>query len=189
MPNPLLLFTILFASASLTAAEPHSRPETWASTVSCKNLGNCHQLDSKVYRSSQPGRKGFEEAIHLGIKNVLNLRNHHSDEDETRGLKIKTFRVEMNAGDIKEDQIVDALKIIKNSDGPILVHCWHGSDRTGMVCAAYRIVFQNWTREAALDEMVNGGFGYHKSIYRNIARWIQNADFDAIRKKVSAPQP
>jgi protein tyrosine/serine phosphatase len=186
MRNFLLLFSILLAT-SLTAAEPHSRSETWAVSVPCENLGNCHRLDSKAYRSSQPSRKGFKEAIQLGIKNVLNLRDHHSDDDETRGLNIKTYRVQMEAGDIKEEQLIAALKIIKNSDGPILIHCWHGSDRTGLVCAAYRIVFQDWTREAALDELVNGGFGYHKSIYKNITRWIENSDFEALKKKVFAP--
>lgn len=93
----------------------------------------------------------------------------------------------MEAGDIREDDVVKALKIIKSAEGPVLVHCWHGSDRTGLVCASYRIIFQNWTKQAALDELINGGYGYHKSIYKNIARWIEHADVEALKKKIFEP--
>lgn len=179
----LILFLVGF---SLGAAEPRLRPEHWATPVLSKNLDNWFQLDQRVYRASQPDRKGFQDAIQFGIKNVLNLRDNHSDDSETKGLKIKTYRMEMEADDIVEKDLVAALRIIKNSDGPILIHCWHGSDRTGLLCASYRMVFQDWTKEAATDELVNGGFGYH-SIYKNITKWIKDADVEALKKKVFAP--
>ena len=49
----------------------------------------------------------------------------------------------MNAGKVSQEQLIDALRIIKNRKGPVLLHCWHGSDRTGATVAAYRIVFNN----------------------------------------------
>lgn len=178
--------TTFFLAFSLFADDPKIRPESWAAPVNSKILGNWHQLDQKVYRAAQPSRKGFEEAIKLGITNVINLRDYHSDTSETKGLRIKAFRVEMRAGNIKEKDLINALRIIKNSDGPILIHCWHGSDRTGLLCAMYRILFQNWTKEAATDELVNGGFGYH-SYYKNITKWIKDADVEALKKKIFAP--
>lgn len=181
---PVLTWLIL--AISLNAAEPRLRPENWATPIISENLDNWHRLDQKVYRSAQPSRKGFEDAINFGIKNVLNLRDNHSDDSEARGLKIKTHRIEIEADDIFEKDVVAALKIIKNSDGPILIHCWHGSDRTGLVCAMYRIVFQNWTKDAAIDELVNGEFGYH-AIYKNIKEWIKDSDVEALKKKVFAP--
>ena len=39
------------------------------------------------------------------------------------------------------------------SNGPVLVHCWHGSDRTGCVCASHRIIFSGWSREQANAEL------------------------------------
>ncbi|MEO5804266.1 MAG: tyrosine-protein phosphatase [Verrucomicrobiota bacterium] len=181
----LFFLQLIFVATGLAASEPRLRPENWAAPLLSENLGNWHQLDQKVYRSSQPDRRGFEDAIKLGIPNVLNLRDNHSDDAEAKGLKIKTYRVEMNAGTIKERDLIKALKIIKNSNGPILIHCWHGSDRTGLLCAMYRIVFQNWTKEAAADELVNGGFGYHE-IYKNITRWIKDADVEELKKKIFA---
>ncbi len=42
--------------------------------------------------------------------------------------------------------------------GPILVHCLHGNDRTGIVIAAYRILINGWTVEKAKNEMYAHGF-------------------------------
>ncbi|HEX7917405.1 hypothetical protein [Rudaea sp.] len=49
----------------------------------------------------------------------------------------------------------------------MLIHCWHGADRTGVVCAAYRMVVQGWSKADARAEMFDGGFGYH-AVWRNI---------------------
>ncbi len=181
-----LLFNLLVLTSTLFAAEPRLRPESWARPVISVPLKNWFQLDEKVYRASQPDRDGFKDAVKFGIKNVLNLRDHHSDNSEAKGLEIKLHRVEMEADDVIEKDLIAALKIIKNSDGPILIHCWHGSDRTGLLCAMYRIVFQNWTKDAAIDELINGGYGYHK-MYDNLPRWIENMNAMQFRQKVFAP--
>jgi len=49
----------------------------------------------------------------------------------------------MAAGSITSDQVIAALRIITLSKYPVLVPCWHGSDRTGTVSAMYRTVFQH----------------------------------------------
>lgn len=182
----ILLLNLLFLTSALFAAEPRLRPETWARPVVSDRLDNWYQLDEKVYRASQPDRDGFKDAIKFGIKNVLNLRDNHSDNSEAKGLKIKLHRVEMEADDVIEKDLIAALKIIKNSDGPILIHCWHGSDRTGLVCAMYRITFQNWSKEEAIDELLNGGYGFHK-MYDNLPSWIQNVDVAKFKSKIFSP--
>ena len=85
--------------------------------------------------------------------------------------------------DINEEQLIEALRIIKNRKAPIVIHCHHGSDRTGAVCALYRVVFQNVSKEDAIHEMTEGGFGFHR-IYKNIIRRIKEADIEQIRRKV-----
>ena len=89
----------------------------------------------------------------------------------------------MDAGDFNDKNIIDALKAIADAPKPILIHCRHGSDRTGVVVAMYRIVFQNWTKEEALDELMNGGYGFH-TYYKNIPEYIKNVNVESIRKGI-----
>ena len=157
-----------------------ARPATWATAVPAKHLKNLYHLDTKVYRAAQPSKKGFQELANLGITNVLSLRDYHSDDDGKKfGLALS--RVRMEAGDITTAQVVAALRIIQASEGPILIHCWHGSDRTGLVSAMYRIVLQGWSKDAAIDELTHGGYGYH-TLYKNIPEFIRQADIAEIRK-------
>lgn len=180
-----IFLQLILLNSALLGAESRLRPETWARPVVSDRLSNWYQLDQKVYRASQPNRDGFKDVIEFGIKNVLNLRDYHSDRSEAKGLKIKLHRVEMEAHNVVEGDLIKALKIIKNAEGPVLIHCWHGSDRTGLLCAMYRITFQNWSKEDAIDELINGGFGYHK-MYDNLPTWIHKVDVDKFREKIFA---
>ncbi len=169
----------LKSAASATAGQ---RPATWAAPVFSERIGNFYRLDDKVYRSEQPDRKGFEELKAIGIRNILSLREFHSDDDG-REAGLTLYRVRMEAGDITIEQVVEALRIIRNAEGPILIHCWHGSDRTGLVSAMYRIVFQGWPKEDAIDELMHGGYGYH-AMYKNIPEFIRQADIEQVKQGV-----
>ncbi len=159
------------------------RPAAWATPVPAQHLKNFYKLDDKVYRAAQPNKKGFQELRALGITTVLDLRDYH-DDDAGREIGLRVFRVKMDAGGVTVGQVVEALTIIENAKGPVLIHCWHGSDRTGLVSALYRIVFQGWSKEDAVDELEHGGYGYH-SFFRNIPDFIKHADIEAIRRRVS----
>lgn len=43
--------------------------------------------------------------------------------------------------------------IAKRPQQTIFIHCWLGSDRTGVFLAAYRIAFEHWSPKQALAEM------------------------------------
>jgi tyrosine-protein phosphatase SIW14 len=158
-----------------------TRPLNWAQAILGAESKNLYQIDVKLFRSAQPDDDQNHELVSLGIKDILNLREHHADNDDIDIDDITLHRVKMNAGEIKDQQIIAAMRIIKQAKGPVLVHCWHGSDRTGIVVAMYRILFQDWSKQQAIDELVNGGYGYHASFYPNIVEYIQQVDLDKIK--------
>jgi protein tyrosine phosphatase (PTP) superfamily phosphohydrolase (DUF442 family) len=43
-----------------------------------------------------------------------------------------------NAGKINDRFVVVAMRTIAHAEKPILIHCQHGSDHTGVVTAMYR---------------------------------------------------
>jgi protein tyrosine/serine phosphatase len=182
----IAVLILALSIATLSAAEQQARPAEWATPVPAASLKNVYKLDEKVYRSAQPDRKGFEELKRLGIRNVLSFRDHHADDRNAKGLGLTLYRVKMEAGEIRDEQVVEALRIIRTAKGPIAIHCWHGSDRTGLISAMYRILFQNWSKEEAIEELMKGGYGYH-SLYRNIPEYIRKVGVESIRQRVLTP--
>jgi len=182
----LTILLLLFSVSTLYAASPQPRPATWAQPIKTTSLKNFYRLDEHVYRSAQPAKKDFEYLKTLGIRNILNLRDYHHDEVGSKTPDLNLVRVPMDAGKIRTDDVVTALRFIKQSKDPVLIHCWHGSDRTGTISALYRIVFQNWSKEDAIDELIRGGYGYH-AIYKNSPEFISQADIKVIKQKVFAP--
>jgi len=180
----LFIFFILqsVVFSAVVFSEVRSRPQTWATEIMGSGLDNMYKLDDKVYRSEQPDSTSFGLIEKYGIKEILNLREHHSDKDEAKKTNLVLHRIKVDTGKISYEQILQALKVIKNAKGPVLLHCWHGSDRTGVISASYRIVFQGWTKTDAIDEFKNGGYGYHKTIYPELIPVIENIHVESFRK-------
>lgn len=186
MPYIMMLVFVLF-SCNANASEPRLRPANWATPVISEQLSNWYQVDKDVYRSEQPDDEAMLKIEKFGIKSILNLRELHDDVDEIKGTHLIPLHVAIRTQKINDTHIVKALQFIKEADKPVLVHCWHGADRTGTVIAMYRMVEQGWSREAAIDELVHGGYNYH-SIFGNIITYLENVDIEAIKYQVSKAQ-
>ena len=182
--NRSIIFIVVFCFISLYAnASPEPRPLNWAQPMIGSSLENWHKIDERVYRSAQPDAYDFKVLEKFGIRTVINLRYHHSDNDEAQGTDIKLYQYRLDAGKIGYSDLVEIMKTIKKSEGPVLLHCWHGSDRTGAVSAAYRIAFHGWSKTEAVNEMLHGGYGFHE-IYDNIPVLIRSLDEEKFRKDI-----
>lgn len=90
----------------------------------------------------------------------------------------------MKAWHPERKEIVRFLQLVTDPGRtPVLVHCQHGADRTGTMCALYRIAVQGWTKEDAIREMTEGGYGFHE-VWRNLPSWIAELDIESIKKDV-----
>jgi protein tyrosine/serine phosphatase len=183
--------TFLISAESTTpapaAAKAERNPE-WAAPVPLAGVPNLHKVADGVYRSAQPTAEGFKNLEKLGIKTVINLRALHDDAGETKGTKLRRVDVPVNTWHIEEADVIRVMTLLaQKENGPFLIHCQHGADRTGLMCAMYRILVQGWTKDKALDEMTNGGYGYH-TVWANIITYIQKADVAKL-KAATAPPP
>ena len=147
---------------------------------------NFHKVNDDICRSGQPDadEMGFLAASE-GIRSVLNLRDNHDDADEVGTLDIARFDIPLSAGSITEDDLVRILQTVKRAPKPVLIHCWHGSDRTGAAVAACRIVFEGWTVEQAISELMTPEYGHHRTLYKNIPELLRKADWERIRNEVA----
>lgn len=175
-----LLLTTNVASAQ------ENRPADWATPVAeAQNLYRIHQ---DFYRSAQLDSKDVALLQSLGIKTVVSLRSFHSDDKLLKDSSIRLQRVGINTWSINDQNVIAALRAIKaaEKDGPVLLHCLHGADRTGLVTAMYRILYQAWSKEQAMEELIKGGYGYH-SMWRNIPKYLKKVNIEKIREGVSQP--
>ena len=170
-------------------AQVGARPKEWATPVALEGAPNLHQVEKNFFRSAQPDATGFKglRTTH-GVRTVISLRSFNTDEQLAAGLDLKLEQIRINTWNIKRKDVVTALQDLRraSADAPVLLHCQHGADRTGMITALYRILYQGWSKVAALDEMQNGMFGYH-AVWGNIPRFIRRVDVGELRRDVGVP--
>ncbi|MBP5422728.1 MAG: tyrosine-protein phosphatase [Paludibacteraceae bacterium] len=172
-----------FQSNNSDKSSMTTRPSNWAEPITLAGVPNLHKVTDHLYRSAQPTAEGMSNLAELGIKTVINLRDNHSDKDEIGELPLNARRIEIFAGNMKDEYVEEFLSIVNDTSAvPVLVHCLHGADRTGTMCAMYRILCQGWSPNDAINEMENGGYGYH-SIWSNIPRFIRESTKRFVARK------
>lgn len=143
---------------------------------------NFHMVSQDLYRGAQPSQEALNDLQNIGIETIINLRLIHNDD--VVGMNMNYIEIPMIAIDINDKDVIKFLQIVsKTENGPFFVHCQHGSDRTGVMCAMYRIVIQGWTKEEAIRELAECGYGYHE-IFDNIIKYIDNVDIEKIKEKL-----
>ena len=159
-----------------------SRTVSWAQPIKLEGVPNLHKVSDNLYRSAQPTAQGMKNLKELGIETVINLRSFHSDRDEIGSTGLGYEHIYMKAWHPEQKEAVRFLQLVTNPKcTPVLVQCHYGADRTGTMCALYRIAVQGWTKEESIREMTEGDFGFHE-VWENLPKWIQEIDIESIKK-------
>lgn len=155
----------------------------WAVPVKVEGVPGLFRVSPDLYRSGQPTIEGLRNLKAMGIKTIINLRDFHSDREEVLAAGMYYERIHMKAWFPLEDVAVRFLKIVTDpTRTPVLVHCWLRSDRSGTMIAIYRIAVQGWSKEAAIQEMAEGDYGYHRALI-DLPIWIKKANIERIKRK------
>lgn len=185
MKNTLSAIIIVFAFscwALSAAAPPETRPEKWAQPVGLRGAPNLFKVSDTLYRSAQPSAEGMSQLKELGVVTIVNLRSFHSNRDEIGNTGLTSEHIYMKAWHPEDKEAVRFLQIVTDPKrAPVLVHCQRGADRTGAMVALYRVAVQGWSKEEAIQEMTEGGYGYSE-VWANLTRWLQDLDIDAVRR-------
>lgn len=142
-----------------------------------KNRGHFRVVDEGVlYRSAQLTPAGLERVIHdQGINTVISFRDVEAgkaitppDEWEElfcakRGVNYVRMPLRhwatINGVPQAEENVTRFLAIMRDPKNyPVLVHCFRGVHRTGTYCAIYRMEFQGWSNQEAMEELHELGY-------------------------------
>lgn len=180
---------LLMMAVGLSACSTHqvnTHPKHWA--VLMDKSANFYQVDDKLYRSEQPIIDDKPLILDNNIKTVINLRYFDRDDDQQvfRDGSVVLLNEPLLAWRISPKDLARVLYAIRyaQQDGAVLVHCYHGADRTGIVVAMYRIIYQHWSIDEARKEMQNGHFGYH-AIWKNIDRLLTDVKVWQVRAELA----
>ena len=178
-----ILVLVFFNTAYGAEISSANRPAHWAVPIRMEGVPNLHKISDSLYRSAQPSAAGMKNLKTMGIGTIVNLRSFHSDRAEIGDTGLAYEHIYMKTWHAEEEDAIKFLQIVTNlKRGPALMHCQHGADRTGTMCALYRVVVQGWSKEEALKETVHGGFEFH-GIWENLIQWINSLDIEGINKK------
>lgn len=108
--------------------------------------GNFHEvLPGELYRSAQPsGADVTKYAQQFGIKTIINLRDEnpkgwYDDEKSAanaNGVSLIDFPLS-SSKELPQARAEELVRIMKDAPKPILIHCEHGANRTGLASAIY----------------------------------------------------
>ncbi|MCK6190295.1 tyrosine-protein phosphatase [Pseudomonas sp. EYE_354] len=180
LPATALALVVLLTTVCIQADDSASlRSPEWAQPVG--NQYNLYQMTPTLYRSALPDRNAVPLLENLRIATVINFL----PESDTGWLKtpdIRQVQISYRTNHVDDSDVLAALRAIRSAEanGPVLMHCKHGSDRTGLMAAMYRVVIQGWSKEDALNEMTLGGFGASNGFKDNV-RYMMGADIDKLR--------
>ena len=155
----------------------------WAQRLEVPGVENFHKVSDKLYRGAQPNREGMKQLKELGVKTIVNLRSFHSDRDEIGDTGLSYEHIYMKTWHAEDEEVERFLKIATDPNRtPAFVHCQRGADRTGTMCAIYRVAVQGWSKNEAIEEMTKGGFGFYSG-WKNLINYIRELDIEEIKVK------
>src|SRR6185369_5145334 len=97
-----------------------------------------------------------------GYRTIIDLRDDADDvkaeKKEAAEIGITDINIPLHAGITSdpptEEQVRMFFRIVTNANRqPVYIHCQYGKDRTGTMCALYRIQLDRWTNDDAVAEM------------------------------------
>lgn len=189
---PMILLSASFTGCMTSNPLPlNERPQHWGKVVHQQH--NFYQISPTVFRSEQPDADlaPFLREQHIDV--IINLRSRHHDPERLKNAidmqKIKFVHIPIHTWQIDREELLAVMKTIKVAEQQqqkVLIHCYHGSDRTGASVAMYRIIFQHWSIEEAKREMKQGGYGFHP-IWKNIDRLFSPENVKWIQQQLLNP--
>lgn len=165
-------------------------------------IPNGGKITEILYRGGQPAEAGLSELKKLGITTIVDLRAEDPkkvtrERQLAESLGMHFVHIPVNAWDPpNNEQVVQFLSLFRDHPGQkVFVHCLFGADRSGVLVATYRIVYEKWSAEQAMSEMYFFGFNgfWHpsmKSFIREFPSRLNSAPaFNQFHSPASSPAP
>jgi protein tyrosine/serine phosphatase len=121
------------------------------------------------------------------VKTVVSLRAFHGERELVAAAGLSYERISFKVWHPEDEDMSRFLRIVMDPERqPVFVHCMRGSDRTGVAVAVYRMCVEGWSKDEAIDEMVNGGYHFAKR-FSHLRGYLRGLDVDGLLSAAAAP--
>lgn len=179
-----LSFAFLFSGAALAPSQAHAQAyenlEPLNSNILIESSGSKPYSDNPVshfgevekgfYRGGAPKNLDDMKAIKkLGIKTVINLQYSKSkiasENAWAKSLGMQSISIPLPGFGAPSDADVAKIQALLKNESlrPLLLHCAHGEERTGLQTALYRVNVNGWSPQRAYSEWK--AYGFHTWVY------------------------
>jgi tyrosine-protein phosphatase SIW14 len=183
-PRTIFFFSafIIFSTVISTSAQAQTPPpassapvlrSAYGEKLKLSGLPNGGKVNNALFRGAQPRAEGIKELKNLGVTTIVDLRGEDPDkiawerrQAESLGIRFVSIPVS-GWSPPSNDQVATFLALFRNNaKEKIFVHCRFGDDRTGVFVATYRMAYEGWPAQQAMNEMYFFGFNglWHPSM-------------------------
>jgi protein tyrosine/serine phosphatase len=136
-----------------------------------------------LIRTPQPDAGDLRE-LHAehGVKTVLNLRGEQPERDwfKEEGIGVRAIKAQWvhlpvsGSHPPKPDELRVFFALVEDPQRwPIVVHCQGGIHRTGAFIALFRIQYEGWSGDRAVEEMEDRYFNWTTRDRSEIKEWLR----------------
>jgi protein tyrosine/serine phosphatase len=186
--SALLFSALLLASCATRPTEPPTHSWAQPCDTCIAGVANFGKVSPVLWRGGQPTLEGYRSLELAGVRTVISLRGDHDDYDDFAQLggaplKFKYLRIPMDSWQPDKARVVLLMTVLESvlkdpQRTPVFVHCAAGKDRTGYALAAYRMVFEGWTANDAIEEMFD--YRFNNRLIR-IPPFLQSLDVENVK--------
>jgi tyrosine-protein phosphatase SIW14 len=179
----VLIFSSLFPAVPFRQSPPPSVNSASSSSsnaekISIPGIPNAGKISDSLFRGAQPDLSHLSDLKKLGITTIVDLRQESSgtrDREKTLAESLGMHFISIPVGGFSTPtsaQLAEFFSAVREAPmQKIFVHCRFGQDRTGVFIASYRIAFDHWTPDQAMDEMLQ--FGFNRAWHPAMADFVQ----------------
>jgi protein tyrosine phosphatase (PTP) superfamily phosphohydrolase (DUF442 family) len=137
-------------------------------------LHNVFQVMPQLFSGSEPhGTEGFDSLAKLGVKTIVSVDGARPDVAAARDLGIRYVHIPIGYDGVPEQARLALARVMRESTGPVYVHCHHGKHR-GPAAAAIACLAAGKLDAAGAEALLRqaGTSPDYTGLYRDVREFV-----------------
>ncbi len=156
--------------------------------IDSHDIHNMYQLTPRLYSGSQPEGAAFDELKKLGVTTIISVDGAAPDIEAAKARGMRYIHLPIGYDAVPEEKAMLLAKAMKETTGPVFLHCHHGKHRGPAAAGVCAIADSGWSNEEAVKWMNKAGTSPdYKGLFESVDKFKKPDD--RALAKITAPLP